>query len=466
MTELGSKGIYGIDLPAELEVGECTFQARASGISDQGIQLTLVNNASSSLATAAENKSSLGVTIHSDSGDFKKRVKIQKISQNVIGLAFEDRPEKGSPDFEFLAKISSSPEQFLDDSSSEQKVSDPEHSFHGIYLLQRALWRYGRMFAFLLVNLLAPLLKKALKPKVVFAVYGTKGDQRAYFPDWFRALSPSSVLVGLFKSKLGWGMMVTTPIPENELAEDSEAVRNYIYGIQNTYKATDTFSLVGRLPGFALRAGLKLEQPLVNGCLGTRFAMVESAKQLADKFGRPTNQLTIAILGGAGRIGEPLIQDLSKLFLKVIAIDPRYEQEVGTIEYGAQVLKSQRPERLSEADLVLVLTARGNDIEDMVEWFKPGAYVADDTHPCIKRPIRNRLAIQGVHLFKTVVGATEFAMYPRMPNFHSGNIPGCLLEGLVISEHGWQVANDPEVFFETASASGYYAQLIKPRNDS
>ena len=261
-------------------------------------------------------------------------------------------------------------------------------------------------------------------------------------------------------------MVVSSPVPENELAEDSGEVRTYIERLRARYSKADTFALVGRLPGFALRAGIPLDPPLVNGAFGTRFAMVESALQLAEKRGRPHHELKIAILGGAGRIGEPLISDLAKLFSKVIAIDPRYQEEIGSVEYGTQVLKTRRPERLYEADLVLVLTARGSDIENLVAWFKPDALVADDTHPCIKRPIRNKLANQGVSLYKTVIGADKFNMYPRMPNFNGNNIPGCLLEALVISEHGRGIVNDPSEFFEAAKASGYYAQLIKPKNDS
>ena len=476
MAELRAYKRYEVALPVVLKVNDQQLNAQLRNVSEGGAQIQLA--VGDGIAVSGFDHAGLtkplghqaDLDIKTGSGAVKRKVQLVHIDDNVIGLSFDqEQPQDVMSELAAakikLAGIDSEFEGMTQDEDIGLQAPEVK-PWRGARLGIRALWRYSRMLAFVSVNLFWPLISIFFKPKVVFAVYGTKGDQRAYFPDWFRNISPKVVVVGLFRSQRGWGTMVTTPVPENELAEDSEQVRKYIGSLKGRFSSVDNFALVGRLPGFTMKAGIDIEQPLVNGALGTRFAMVHSALQLAEKAQRDSKSLKIAILGGAGRIGGALISDLAKRFNKVIAIDPRYSKEEVSIESGAVIFRTSKPERLYDADVSLVLTARGSDIESLVPWFKPGSWVADDTHPCIKRSIRNRLAALDVQLYKTVVGSSQFAMYPRMPNFNSANIPGCLLEALVINEHGWNVAEDAEIFFEKATNSGYFAELIQPPNDS
>lgn len=472
MAELRAYKRYEVALPAVLQMNDQTLNAQLRNVSEGGAQIQLV--AGSDIALDGEAKKALSrqanLDIQTGTGAVRRKVQLVHIDDNVIGVSFDQQQPQGVMSELAAAKVQLSGADVTTDFQPQEEDLATDVAavkpWRGTQLAIRALWRYSRMLAFVAVNVCWPVISLFFKPKVVFAVYGTKGDQRAYFPDWFRKVSPKVVVVGLFKSQRGWGTMVTTPVPENELAEDSDKVRKYIGSLRSRFSSVDNFALVGRLPGFTMKAGIAVDQPLVNGALGTRFAMVHSALQLAEKAQRDSKSLKIAILGGAGRIGGPLISDLAKRFSKVIAIDPRYETEEVSIESGTVVFRTGKAERLYDADISLVLTARGSDIESMVPWFKPGSWVADDTHPCIKRSIRNRLAEQDVNLYKTVVGSSQFAMYPRMPNFNSANIPGCLLEALVINEHGWQVTEDAEQFFDKALSSGYFAELIQPPNDS
>ena len=65
-----------------------------------------------------------------------------------------------------------------------------------------------------------------------------------------------------------------------------------------------------------------------------------------------------------------------------------------------------------------------------------------------------------------VVELLVYGMYPRMPNFRNDNIPGCLLEALVLNARGDDVLDSPEIFFEAAKTCGYKTLLIRHPDDS
>mgnify|MGYP000397999791 CR=1 FL=1 len=193
-----------------------------------------------------------------------------------------------------------------------------------------------------------------------------------------------------------------------------------------------------------------------------KIACQDLWKKLEDK----SWATSIAILGGAGRIGSKLVDDLCQSFQTVIAIDPRYTEDQQELKGGSTVIYTKRKEALRDTRLVLVLTAKGEDIIPIVDYFEPGTVIADDTHPCIKRKTRERLNKRGVDLWKTVVTSSNYGMYPRMPNFRNDNIPGCLLEALVLNATGDEVLESTSKFFEETKNCGYKTLLIRHPNDS
>lgn len=460
---------YEVNLPLILENGNSRIIARSKNLSAGGASVSLVDFIES------QDLDDQGfITIRSQTGDIQTPYEITYRKESVIGVRFSGST---SSQIESLNHIF---ETFPSEPVRRNPVNDgfEKTKQKSPIALKRRLWVAARMTVFLSVNLLWPLLKHVVKPKVVFAVYGTRGDQRAYFPDWFKRICPPVVVAAYIKDNASRGVMVSSVYSEEELATDSNKVNKYIGDLKKEFPEVNRFALVGRLPGFTMKAGIDIVPPLVDGSMGTRFAMYESAMQIASKLEEASHitlssdadskpwASSIAILGGAGRIGSKLIDDLCKQFQKVIAIDPRYVEERQELLHGSTVIYTKRGERLKGTRLALVLTARGDDILPMVEHFEAGTVIADDTHPCMKRPTREMLQKQGVDVWKTVVTSNEYGMYPRMPNFRNDNIPGCLLEALVLNARGDDVLASPEVFFEAAKTCGYKTLLIRHPDDS
>lgn len=449
---------YDVYLPLVLESNGARIIARSRNLSKGGASISLVDPVST------EDIDKQGsITIRTRTGNIKTAYEITYRKENVIGIRFSDI---STPSIEVLnlSLINNATLDPLLQAANENEK--PAAIRTPLGTLKRRSWIFLRITSILTANLFWPILKKVINPEVVFAVYGTRGDQRAYVPDWFRRFFPPIAVAAYIKDKSSRGVMVSSVYSEEELASDSDKVRKYISDLQKEFPNVKRFALVGRLPGFSLKAGIDIAKPLVDGSYGTRFAMNESANQIAQILGTDRKTESIAILGGAGRIGASLIEDLCLNFQSVIAIDPRYTEEKTNIINGSKVLYTKRGERLRETKLVLVLTARGNDILPMISHMTPGTIVADDTHPCIKRPARALLNKQGVDLWKTVVTSDDYNMYPRMPNFHNNNIPGCLLEALVLNATGDQALSSPQTFFDEAKKCGYKTLLIRHPDDS
>jgi hypothetical protein len=449
---------YEVSLPLNLESRSHRIIARSKNLSAGGASITLVD-----FVQSEDIEDQGSITIRAQSGEISTPYEITYRKENVIGIRFSDSQPSHTDTLNHI--FETAPKNLIrHHGPANDSFSRVEKKHHISF--KRRLWVAGRMAAFLGVNLLWPLLKHVVKPQVVFAVYGTRGDQRAYFPHWFKRICPPVVIAAYIKDKASRGVMISSVYSEEELASDSKKVRKYIGDMRKAFPSVNRFALVGRLPGFSMKAGINIARPLVDGSLGTRFAMYESAVQIAEKLEDKSRASTIAILGGAGRIGSKLIDDLCKSFQTVIAIDPRYTEEQQELKGGSTVIYTKRSESLKETRLVLVLTAKGEDILPMVEYFEPGTIIADDTHPCIKRATRERLKKQGVDLWKTVVTSSDYGMYPRMPNFRNDNIPGCLLEALVLNAAGEHVLDSASKFFEEAKKCGYKTLLIRHPNDS
>lgn len=462
---------YDVNLPLILEAGNSRVIGRSQNLSAGGASISLVD-----FIESQDLEDQGSITIRSQKGDIQTPYEIAYRKENVIGVRFSNATSSQLESLSHILEAFPVAPSHADPAFEKSKNKRP-------VTLKRRLWVAARMTGFLAVNLMWPLLKHVVKPQVVFAVYGTRGDQRAYFPDWFKRICPPVVVASYIKDKASRGVMVSSVYTEEELATDSTKVQKYIADLKKEFPDVNRFALVGRLPGFTMKAGIDIVPPLVDGSMGTRFAMHGSAMQIAEKLEEATPitvvdnasssdieakslESSIAILGGAGRIGSKLIDDLCKEFQTVIAIDPRYVEERQELMHGSTVIYTKRGERLKGTRLVLVLTARGDDILPMVEYFEPGTVIADDTHPCIKRPTRELLQKQGVDLWKTVVTSDDYGMYPRMPNFRNDNIPGCLLEALVLNVTGDEALESPERFFEEAKACGYKTLLIRHPDDS
>ena len=244
--------------------------------------------------------------------------------------------------------------------------------------------------------------------------------------------------------------------------KDLQRIHQILADVRKEFPKASTVALAGRLPGFAKKAGIELDTPFVDGSLGTRFAMRKAALEVAHLKGKNPSDTNLALLGGAGYTGTQVTADCRNHFRTIIAIDPRYPRNP---QKEDNVLRTSDPTNLLYADVAVVLTARGDDIEDAVPYFRPGTVVADDTHPCIHQLVRVKMAKKMVVLKKAIVQDGRLTMFPRLPNFRADNIPGCLLEAFVVLQRGRDVLASPEMFFKAAVELGFKAELMEHPDD-
>jgi hypothetical protein len=173
----------------------------------------------------------------------------------------------------------------------------------------------------------------------------------------------------------------------------------------------------------------------------------------------------ITVLGGAGRIGNLVCEDLTQLYGTVIAFDKRYENEEIVNTPTGTIIRTSLPWRLAEHKLFIGLTHHGDVIKEWAGAIPRGSLIADDTHPCISLPVREYLAEHHINTLKIVLGNADFSMKPRMPAWNNRDIPGCLVEALVLLDNDDEVANDFHRFSEAALKAGFQGRLIEPLDE-
>ncbi|TDT41780.1 putative amino acid dehydrogenase [Halospina denitrificans] len=330
---------------------------------------------------------------------------------------------------------------------------------------KRALWMNSRRFAVFLANTYLRRLVHALaRPHFVFAVYGNKEQAGAYLTPRTAQRMPSNLVLGFIRNQDMRGLLVASQFMEDELEEDSEKVRLYLDQLQRDYPDVQRIALVGRLPNFAMKAGIEITEPLVEGSLGTRYMIWDVARKMLE---RPqySQQTSIVVLGGAGRIGNAVCQDLTSLYDRVIGFDPRYEEDREIATDRGTVLQTSSLSHLRGEKLYIGLTTHGDVVLEFQQHISPGALIADDTHPCISLKARERLLERQIAVEKVVLSHDEFMMWPRMPAWSNRAIPGCLVEALVLLRQPDIGEGDFSAFCQEAEFLGFTGRLISPLDE-
>lgn len=327
---------------------------------------------------------------------------------------------------------------------------------------QRQLWQYARRLGVLAANTwLRPAIISLVKPRFVFAVYGNEKDAETYFTPGLVKHMPPNLVLGFIRNQHVRGLLVASQSLENALQEDSQKVRDYIDELHRDFPDVERIALVGRLPNFVKKAGIEIKAPLVEGSLGTRYMIWDVARQMRERpeFGQYNS---IVVLGGAGRIGNAVCEDLTSLYDRVIALDPRYENETELETGRGTVLRTADVSRLEHEHLYIGLTHHGDVVLEFYQHMPAGAMIADDTHPCISLGARERLAASGITVEKVVLSHDEFLMWPRMPAWNNRAIPGCLVEALVLLQRPDLDGSDFLSFCRQAESMGFAGRLIRP----
>lgn len=327
---------------------------------------------------------------------------------------------------------------------------------------KRLLWQNARRLGVLAANTwLRPLIIALVRPRFVFAVYGNERDAETYFTPGLVRLMPPNLVLGFIRNQNMRGLLVASQSLENSLQEDSQKVRDYIDELHKDFPAVERIALVGRLPNFVKKAGIDIKAPLVEGSLGTRYMIWDVARQMRE---RPeyARYDSIVVLGGAGRIGNAVCEDLTGLYDRVIALDPRYEEETRIQTGQGTVLRTADVSHLHHEHLYIGLTHHGDVVLELYQHMPAGAMIADDTHPCISLAARERLSANGITVEKVVLSHDEFLMWPRMPAWNNRAIPGCLVEALVLLQRPDLDGSDFLSFCRQAEAMGFAGRLIRP----
>lgn len=327
---------------------------------------------------------------------------------------------------------------------------------------QRWFMRQTRRAAILAVNTpLQPVIIQLVKPQFLFAAYGTRKEANVYFTPWMERLLPKTIVCGLIRANGKTGFMVASTVLEDILYSEGHTTRSYLQDLAHRFPSAERVALVGRLPNFAKRAGVPLESPFVDGAMGTRFMIRDAALHLRTLPGYQ-RETGITVLGGAGRIGDQVCQDLLGDFSEVIAFDKRYVHEEIVVTERGRMIRTSSTARLNEHRLFIGLTHHGDAIRELAEFLPQGGMIADDTHPCISPSVRAQLLQRGVSTMKIVLTHERFSMTPRMPAWNAQDIPGCLVEALVLLENGEHAIQNLSHFATTAKHAGFRGTLVPP----
>jgi hypothetical protein len=302
-----------------------------------------------------------------------------------------------------------------------------------------------------------PPVRRLLRPDYVFVVYpGTEAHKRHYFPPWVERTLRSVFPIGVIRFGSYWGLIVSGLASDETLESAPERLEAFLKEVHGQFGGVEAIALGGRLPSLAVRSGVDLGPPFTAGHRGTVCAMLGAIRQLAERLGKPTQEVTLALLGAAGFIGSRLTESLTTRCKRIIAIDPRYAEasrEVGNVFYTA------RAEDVAEAEAVMVLTARGSDTASIAHHLTPGTVVADDTHPEMPEAIRDAMEGRGATVLKATVADDRIRFVPPLPGFRSDDIPGCLLEALVVVQRGKEILDSQVEFNRAADELGFRARL-------
>ena len=268
--------------------------------------------------------------------------------------------------------------------------------------------------------------------------------------------------------------------------------------VRTAFPCARAVALAGRLPGLLSQHSVAIDPPLVDGLSGTVFAMESAVRALAAQAagggGGGSGGLTVAVVGGGGYLGTRLVAALTAAverpaeesgdpqeaagggagggrhgggqctttpltpFARVIALDSRYAGPDGTsgrtgyaivpVALGsgppgraattAAVVRTADQTVVAGADVILVITATGDDAAGCAAHAVPGQAWGDDTHPEMSAALVAGLRVRGAAVHKTMAtrACWPTVLVPPLPGWPAVGTPGCLLQALVTARMG------------------------------
>lgn len=330
----------------------------------------------------------------------------------------------------------------------------------GMYILLNVLWPT----VFLPICVISKWLGRPLF-SFIFVVYpGTIDQVRGYAPLWYRNITPDLAPIGMIKSadKEKRGLVMTICWTLEELETQNEFLRKIADKTKKIAKiiGADSVALAGRMPSVLHKNKYRVSPPLVAGDKGAVYTILLSvaAALKADKLNSKTARIGII---GYGFLGSRLADALEEIgFNDIICVDPRIIKE----EKNENILLTRDPAALNNCDLAVVLTAKGEQIDAIIDHFKKGVIVIDDTHPQLPVHLENLIKSRKKgKIIKAALGLDGVYFSPRLPKWQADWIPGCCVEALVSAIFGF--TSSQRRFNELANMLNFKALNIANKSD-
>lgn len=288
-----------------------------------------------------------------------------------------------------------------------------------------------------------------------FQVYpGGEEDARAYLPKWIRFILERIFpfyLIGIILGGKEGGFGLTISLfrdPQGYNVSDLLLVKRAEERLSAVF-GDIPIGLAGRTPAeFAGRVrehpGMRIAFPLIDGVRGTVFTALECLRgALENLLGKNLSQEELTLFQklallqkevttgvvGVGSIGRPVMQIL-RGFGTVVAYDTRAREEYtrGNFRY------TNNPKYLKDCNVIIILTPRGEDIENIIPFLKRGVMVLDDTHPEIPEFLVQRIEEekQG-EVWGIAVRKEGMMFWPKLLGFLAYALPGCAVEMFIES---------------------------------
>lgn len=330
----------------------------------------------------------------------------------------------------------------------------------------RGIMAYFRLVGILLLfGVLVVARRMKVRWACAFLVYGNAHQQSFFLPRYGRQILPTVFPIGLMPTRYGMGLLLGTKLAEEELngvniTQVSPLIERMVDTTVLITGNIDAVAMAGRLPGFAARAGVSLPRPIVSGLRGTIFTVRGAIDVAIEKHGLDPKQTCVCVIGGAGHAGQFLVGQIAGRYGQVIVLDPNPERLNGLRSSMRELIAVTDRRWVRQADVVVNLSGRGDDMEIYVPFLREGSIILDDTHPPMSRELRNAARAQGAILYKVVTTGANLTMIPRLPGFGSTWVPGCLVEAVVVSVVGWNIAEATlDDFAQAATQVGIHIHL-------
>jgi len=270
------------------------------------------------------------------------------------------------------------------------------------------------------------------RPTLVFGVY--PGSRRyidtLVIARWLEWLPfPDLCPIGLIRTEQGVGVLVAT----TRILTDAEpeVLFRTTRAFRQVFPWARSVSLSGRWQSVLVKQGHPMRaEPLVNGTLGTVYAMQQACEAMVRQAGLAPEDAHLCVLGGGGLVGRELIPRLAGRYRRLTAIDPCYANNPSD-DADVGVIRTAYAGPLRTADAVLVLTPTGDDALPYADFAVAGQVWGDDCFPEMSARTQQAFRRRGVRLYKTSLSLDTLRFLPELPTFGRSNVPGCLVSSLV-----------------------------------